>query len=371
MAGRILRTEPRTDKAVQAPPIRLMIVDDSAVARAVLARMISQDPAFEIVDAVAGAAEALDRLDRLAEPLDVILLDIEMPGRSGIAVLPELIARSGGARVLIVSALADDGAAATVEALTLGAADTLAKPGRGSFGGQFSEILRDRLQRLGRLDGAGAAAPGRPAAAPRPALPAARLRAGHRRLDCVAIGASTGGLHAIAALLRALPVAFDVPILITQHLPSAFMPFFADQMQGLSGRRAMIAREGMPIQPGRLHIAPGHAHLCVEDRDGRVAVRLPQHRSETGCLPSVDPMFSSAASVYGAGAVGVVLSGMGRDGSAGARDLVDAGADVFAQDIASSVIWGMPGSVARGGLASAVLPPAGIARFLQRRRERP
>ena len=134
-------------------------------------------------------------------------------------------------------------------------------------------------------------------------------------------------------------------------------------------RQALVAREGMPIQPGRLHIAPGHAHLCVEDRNGRVAARLLQHRTESGCLPSVDPMFTSVASVYGASAVGVVLSGMGRDGSVGAHVLADAGGDVFAQDIESSVVWGMPGSVAKAGLASAVLPPAEIARLLQRRWE--
>ncbi len=368
MVGRTLRTEAQSGTRPDARPIRLMIVDDSAVARAVLARMISQDPAFEIVDSAASAAEAIARLGNLAEPLDVILLDIEMPGRSGIAALPDLIEGSG-ARVLIVSALADDGAAATVEALTLGAADTLAKPGTGSFGGQFSEILRERLLRLGRPESSGTTMIERSVDMPRPISPALRLRAGDRPLDCIAIGASTGGLHAIAALLRALPATLDVPILITQHLPAVFMPFFADQMQTLSGRKALVAREGMPVQPGRLHIAPGHAHLCVEDRDGRVAVRLLQHRTETGCLPSVDPMFSSIASVYGATAVGVVLSGMGRDGSAGARDLASAGADVFAQDVETSVVWGMPGSVAKSGLASAVLPPAEIAHILQKRWE--
>jgi two-component system chemotaxis response regulator CheB len=369
MAGEPLRKPARSGSDAGVRPIRLMIVDDSAVARAVLARMISQDPGFEIVDAVSGATEAIHRLATLTEPLDVILLDIEMPGRSGLSALPDLIERSGGARIMIVSALADDGAAASVEALTMGAADTLAKPGAGSFGGQFSEILRQRLARLGRVDRAAEVAIERPAATLRALTSPMRLRAERQALGCIAIGASTGGLHAIAALLRALPAALDVPILITQHLPAAFMPFFADQMQSLSGRKALVAREGMPIQRGRLHIAPGHAHLCVEDRDGRIAVRLLQHRTETGCLPSVDPMFSTAAQVYGAAAVGVVLSGMGRDGSAGALDLTNAGADVFAQDVETSVVWGMPGSIAKAGLASAVLPPAEIAKLLQRRWE--
>lgn len=347
--------------------IRVMIVDDSAVVRGLVTRLLESDGTIQVLASASNGQMAVSALERT--DIDVILLDIEMPGRSGIAALPDLIEGSGGARVLIVSALADDGAAATVEALTLGAADTLAKPGTGSFGGQFSEILRERLLRLGRPESSGTTMIERSVDMPRPISPALRLRAGDRPLDCIAIGASTGGLHAIAALLRALPATLDVPILITQHLPAVFMPFFADQMQTLSGRKALVAREGMPVQPGRLHIAPGHAHLCVEDRDGRVAVRLLQHRTETGCLPSVDPMFSSIASVYGATAVGVVLSGMGRDGSAGARDLASAGADVFAQDVETSVVWGMPGSVAKSGLASAVLPPAEIAHILQKRWE--
>jgi two-component system chemotaxis response regulator CheB len=346
----------------------LLIVDDSAVARAVLARMISQHDCFEIVDAVASAADALARLAMPDGAVDVILLDIEMPGRSGIAALPDLIERSGGARVLVVSALADDGAAATVEALTLGAADTLPKPGVGSFGGQFSEVLRERLLRLGRAETVRPVE--RPTSAIRLTYPLAPIRADDRALECIAIGGSTGGPHAIAALLRALPAALDVPILVTQHLPAAFMPIFAGQIESLSGRKTVVAREGMTIAHGRVHIAPGHAHLCVERIDNDVIVRLRQHVVSSGCLPSVDPMFTTVAAAYGAAVAGVVMSGMGRDGTVGARDLIEAGADLWAQDAESSVIWGMPGSVAKAGLAVAVLPPDGIARRLQRRWER-
>lgn len=359
--------EPGPDSAVS--PIRLLIVDDSAVARAVLARMISQDPIFEIVDAVASAQMAIDRLALLAKLVDVILLDIEMPGRSGIAALPELIARSDGARVMVVSAVAEEGAAATVEALTLGAADTLAKPGTGTFGGRFAEVLRDRLIKLGRRDETPRAID---AEAPRvrPAPSPISLRAADKPLDCIAIGASTGGLHALARLLRALPQSLEAPILITQHLPEAFMSYFAEQMQSISGRKAVVARPGMPVLAGRIHVAPGNAHLCVENIDGKHSIYLPNHPASSGCLPSVDPMFESIATSYGDHAAGVVLSGMGRDGSEGARNMVDAGADVFAQDVETSVVWGMPGSIARAGIASAVLPPEDIARLLQRRWER-
>ncbi|RJF85484.1 chemotaxis-specific protein-glutamate methyltransferase CheB [Sphingomonas cavernae] len=343
-----------------------MIVDDSAVARAVLARMISGNPAFEIVDQVAGAQEALDSLARVS--VDVILLDIEMPGRNGIAALPELIEKSQGARILIVSALAEEGAATTVEALTLGAADTLAKPGRNAFGGRFSEILCERLMRLGT---AGAAvAPGMPRQ-PQPLealVPVSEPRSDLGPIQCVAIGASTGGLHAITEFFRALPDSFDAPILITQHLPEVFMPFFAQQLRGSTGRKAVVAREGMTIERGVLHIAPGNAHLCVERHGARVVVRLSRQRVESRCLPSVDPMFDSVAEVYGDAAVGIVLSGMGRDGCIGADKLAATGAELLVQNIDSSVVWGMPGSIAKAGIATAVLPPAAIATHLGKRR---
>lgn len=346
--------------------IRLLIVDDSAVARAVLARMISQNPAFEIVDAVVGAREALDRLETTR--VDVILLDIEMPGWNGIAALPEIIARAQGARILIVSALAEEGAAATVEALTLGAADTLAKPGKGSFGGKFSEILCDRLLRLGHAEGAARPEKRRPR--PLETIVPLAPRTSNEAVECVAIGASTGGLHALAELLRALPPGFDAPILITQHLPAVFMQFFAEQMAACSGREAVVARDGMPLKPGRLHVAPGEAHLCVERHGGRVSVVLKQRKVESGCLPSVDPMFESVAQVFGKSAVGVVLSGMGRDGALGAERLSAAGGELLVQNIDTSVVWGMPGAIAKAGLANAVLAPADIARQLAKRRPR-
>ncbi|WP_348636250.1 chemotaxis-specific protein-glutamate methyltransferase CheB [Sphingomonas sp. LaA6.9] len=366
MASQPLFTGKRPDTEAEPRKIRLMIVDDSAVARAVLARMISTNPAFEIVDQVASAQEALDSLARVQ--VDVILLDIEMPGRNGIAALPELIEKSDGARILIVSALAEEGAAATIEALTLGAADTLAKPGRNAFGGRFSEILCERLLRLGNADSV--AAPGQ-TRLPQPLEALVRVsepRADLGPIQCVAIGASTGGLHAITEFFRALPDDFDAPILITQHLPDVFMPFFAQQLHSSTGRKVVVAREGMTIERGMLYIAPGNAHLCVERHDKRVVVRLSRQRVESRCLPSVDPMFDSIADVYGDGAVGVVLSGMGRDGCIGAERLAATGAELLVQNIDSSVVWGMPGSVAKAGIATAVLPPAAIAAHLAKRR---
>jgi two-component system chemotaxis response regulator CheB len=342
-------------------PIRLLIVDDSAVARAVFARMVGDRPEFEIAATVPGADAALAVLAQTR--VDIIILDIEMPGQDGLTALPGLLAASRGARVLIVSSSAEQGAAATVQALTLGAADTLAKPGASAFGGSFAETLADKLIRIGHAPSGESSS-----ARAREPLPPFRLRGvGEHRVGCVAIGASTGGLHALSDLLRGLPPGFAPPILITQHLPPAFMSIFAAQVQDMAGRPTTVARPGMALARGRILVAPGEGHLSVELAGGMPRVRITQERVESGCLPSVDPMLASVAEVFGTGAVGVVLSGMGRDGLRGAERLAAAGADIFVQDRESSVVWGMPGAVATANQASAILPPFQIADMIARR----
>ncbi len=351
-----------------AGPIRLLIVDDSAVARAVFARMVGSRPEFEIAATVASAAAALDFL--AGARVDIILLDIEMPGQDGLTALPAILAASAGARVLIVSSSAEQGAVATIRALTLGAADTLAKPGASAFGGRFADVLAEKLLRLGRAvhgpcirqaaeaggDGAGGDAG------------AARLRPlADGPIDCLAVGASTGGLHALSELLGALPPGFAAPILITQHLPPAFMSFFAAQIAEMAHRPAEVARPGARILPGRCYVAPGIGHLGVETVGGAVRIRITDERVASGCMPSVDPMFMAVAEIYGPRALGVVLSGMGRDGAQGAARLTDSGASVIAQNRDTSVVWGMPGAVVSAGLASAVLPPRQIAELIARR----
>lgn len=337
------------------PPIRLMIVDDSPVARAVLSRMVGAQQGFEIVAVAGNAAEALDALRGIR--VDIVLLDLEMPGMSGLEALPEILEAGAGARVLVVSSLCERGAEATVRALALGAADTLPKPGTGAFAGRFAEVLVERLRKIGRV-GSGPRAP-----ADGVAQPPIRLRAmPDAPLGCVAIGASTGGLHAIGEFLSALPAAIGVPIFVTQHLPPLFMPFFARQIEAACGRSTVVAEEGGVATADRIHVAPGDAHLLVERRRAGVTLRLSRQRSASGCLPSVDPMLAAVAEAYGQGAVGVVLSGIGRDGLSGARRLVECGGSMLAQDRRSAAVWGMPRGVAEAGLASAVLAPADLAR---------
>ncbi|NNM75701.1 chemotaxis-specific protein-glutamate methyltransferase CheB [Sphingomonas sp. ID1715] len=347
--------------AAEARPIRLLIVDDSAVARAVFARMVGDRREFEIAATVPSASAALVFL--ASQRVDIILLDIEMPGQDGLTALPALLEASRGARVLIVSSSAEQGAEATIRALTLGAADTLAKPGAGTFGGRFADLLAEKLIRIGHAPDAGAARE----CHRQPNAKVTLRRLGDNRVACLAIGASTGGLHALSDLLRGLPPSFAVPILITQHLPPSFMPIFAGQVQEMSGRPTAVARAGMPLARGRIIVAPGEGHLCVELGGGMPRVRITNERVESGCLPSVDPMFASVADVFGVSGIGVVLSGMGRDGLRGAEQLAAIGADLFVQDRDSSVVWGMPGAVATAGLASAMLPPFQIADLLSRR----
>ncbi|MEG3177556.1 chemotaxis-specific protein-glutamate methyltransferase CheB [Sphingomonas sp. RB3P16] len=339
-------------------PSRILIVDDSAVARAVIERAIADTRQFIVTGAVSNAAAALAFLAR--SRVDAIVLDIEMPGITGLAALPDLMAAGQGAKVLVVSSAARDGAAATIEALALGAADTLVKPEAGGFAGPFSCALIEKLTRLLAREAPVELAPlHRIATADSPTA---------QGFDIVAIGASTGGIHALSLVLRELPPSFPLPILITQHLPASFMRYFAAQIAVMANRPCDVATDSMRIRPGRVVVAPGDAHLRVVSTGDGAAIRLSRDSAGSGCLPSVDPMFDSLADVYGARALGIVLSGMGRDGSVGAKRLVARGGAVLVQDQASSVVWGMPGAIASAGIASAVLTPREIGQCVAARR---
>jgi two-component system chemotaxis response regulator CheB len=338
-------------------PLRLMIVDDSAVARAVLSRMISTYSEFEVVALAADAAEALDGLK--ANEVDIVLLDVEMPGASGLEALPDILAKGEGAQVLIVSSNCEDGAEAAVKALALGAADTLPKPGTGNFAGRFAEVLAERLRKIGRA-GREQKEAGRQRIT---SAPPSRLRPLPKdRPRCLALGASTGGLHALNEFLAALPPAVDAPILITQHLPPVFMPYFARQIEKASGRHTRVARNGTRLKGGEVLVAPGDAHLGLRRHGGHVSVELVDAPASSGCMPSVDTMLASLAEAYGKFGLAVVFSGMGRDGLVGSALLSERGGAVFVQDQHSSAVWGMPRAVADAGLASAVLPPKDLAR---------
>jgi two-component system chemotaxis response regulator CheB len=182
------------------------------------------------------------------------------------------------------------------------------------------------------------------------------------QIGLLAIGASTGGIHALATFFQALPPRIGVPILVTQHLPAPFMPVFARQLGVAARRETLVAEDGMALAPDRILVAPGDAHLAVEAVSGGHVANLLNHPVSSGCMPSVDPMFASAGEVFGAGALGVILTGMGKDGLEGAAKLVANGGSVLAQDEESCAVWGMPRAIIEAGLASAVMPPEKIAR---------
>ncbi|MBV9529141.1 chemotaxis-specific protein-glutamate methyltransferase CheB [Sphingomonas sp.] len=337
-----------------------MIVDDSMIARAVLSRMVEGDGGFEIA-AVAGTAEdAIAALHQVR--VDIVILDLEMPGAGGLKSIPRILAAAGGAKVMIVSSLAEEGAEQTIAALALGAADTLPKPGTGRFNGRFSEILLSKLKALGY-----ASAPTELRAGSSSLLPLRPMAADP--IEILAIGASTGGIHALAALFQALPRRIGVPILVTQHLPPPFMPVFARQLAVAAHRPASVAEDGMILAADEILLAPGDAHLTLDVSGDDVVVHLSDGRPSSGCMPSVDPMLASVGAVYGERALGVVLTGMGRDGVEGASRLVSRGGSVIVQDEGSCAVWGMPRAILDAGLACAALPPDKIARRIAARTE--
>lgn len=341
----------RFDEATRGK-VRVFVVDDSSMIRAVYARVLGQDLGIELVGSASSAEDALAQLGSLH--VHVVLLDLEMPGMGGMRALPEIIKRSNGAKVMVVSTLTADGAEQTVQALSLGAADTLQKPAPGGFDDSYRAGLIERIKVLGKRPLRRSAGVEAPPIVMRHSTLKLRTR-------IVAIGASTGGIHALRALLGALPPQIGVPILVTQHLPVAFLDAFARQLHECSGRQTVIAADGMEIAPDMIAVAPGNAHLCVERNGASSIVRLDTTPADNGCMPSVDPMFASLAEQFGGHGLGVVLTGMGRDGTEGARALVEAGGNVIVQNEASSVVWGMPGSIAKAGLASATLHPLDLA----------
>lgn len=337
-----------------ANPVRVLVVDDSPTVRAVFARLIETEADLALTASLGCAEDALEVLRET--PADVILLDLDMPGMGGLDAIPRLLEVAAPARILVVSSLAVRGAEHTLSALSLGAADTLAKPRPGEFGGEYRATLLRKIRLLGRV-----AKRARLKLEP-PAPPPLLRPCGSVTPHVLAIGASTGGIHAVGQLLSALPAFVTVPIFITQHLPGSFMEPFVRQLRAASGRHARVAENGLVVRPGQIIVAPGDAHLTVvASKEGPFVIRLEYGAVESGCRPSVDPMFASCAKLYGSHALGVVLSGMGRDGADGAARIVAGGGTILAQDAASSAVWGMPGAVANAGLASALLPPDQIA----------
>jgi len=342
------------------PPIRVAIVDDSAFVRELLTALISADPAFEVVGAACDPFEARD-LIKATRP-DVLTLDIEMPRMDGLTFLGNLM-RLRPIPTVMVSTLTERGADVTLRALELGAVDYIAKPSGTSpedFAAAGEELL-DKLKTAARAR-VRASQPAAPRARP-PALvtaPSAR-HAGF----LLAIGGSTGGTEAIREVIEALPA--DAPgTVITQHIPAMFSRRFAERLNDCSAMTVHEAEDGQPILQGHAYVAPGGYHLVVARGTNRWICRLTQSEQVHRQRPAVDVMFESVVRHAGANAIGVVLTGMGADGGAGLLQMREAGAHTIAQDEASSVVWGMPGTAVRLGAAVEVLPLGQIAQRLRK-----
>ena len=342
---------------------RIMVVDDSAVIRGLISRIVESDPDLAVVSSVGNGEMALTSLRR--SPVDVVVLDIEMPVMDGLTALPKLIAASPGTKVIMASTLTKQNAEVSLKALAMGAADYVAKPSAVRDMHGADSFKRELVEKVRTL-----AAAARRAGVPRPT--AASIRPQPRaasparitlrdmpvafRPDIIAIGSSTGGPQALFQLLGDLTGKVRQPIVITQHMPATFTTILAEHIGRQCGFEAVEGRDGDVLAGGRCYIAPGNFHMTVESRSGNSVIRLNQEPPENFCRPSVDVMLRSVVRAYGRNILTVILTGMGQDGLKGCQAAVQAGGIVLAQDEATSVVWGMPGAVATAGVCSAVLP---------------
>ncbi|MFZ0425550.1 MAG: chemotaxis response regulator protein-glutamate methylesterase [Xanthobacteraceae bacterium] len=362
-------------------PIRVMVVDDAVVVRSLLARWVDAEPDMRTVASLRTGREAVTRIDK--GDVDVVVLDIDMPELDGISALPLLLQKKRDLVVIMVSTLTRRSAEISLRALALGAADYIPKPETAretTTSASFRREFIEKIRTLGR---------GRPALrAPAPGTMAppqakASLVSRGRRSDlfrpesgavrlrpfslspprALVIGSSTGGPQALSVVVEKLPAAIDrAPVLIAQHMPPTFTTVLAEHLSRIGGRGAHEAEHGEPVLAGGIYVAPGGRHMrVVRGTDGGIRIALGDDPPINFCKPAVDALFTSAASVWGSACLALVLTGMGADGTAGAADIVAAGGSVIAQDEASSVVWGMPRSVAQAGVCSAVLPLEAIA----------
>jgi two-component system chemotaxis response regulator CheB len=327
-----------------------MICDDSAVIRSAIARILETDPAITVVAKVANGKIAIEELRR--NDVDVVILDIEMPVMDGMAALPLLLKADPGVRVIMASTLTTRGADIALRALRLGASDYVPKPSTiGTVGDDaFRRELLEKVKGLARLRQL--ASLQAPRAQQPPAVRAAP--AGVPRL--LALGSSTGGPQALFTLVQGLGRAVGVPVVLTQHMPASFTPILADHLTRLGEMPCNEARDGEALLPGRIYLAPGDRHLLIEGSRASLRARLSSDPPENFCRPSVDPMLRSAVAACEGRILVAMLTGMGHDGLAGTKQVIEAGGVAIAQDEATSVVWGMPGAIAQAGLCHAILP---------------
>ena len=322
-----------------------------------IAGLLASVPGLSVVGSAANGRIGMQMISAVKP--DVVVLDLEMPEMDGFQVLASLRATDPKLPVVIFSGSSRRRAMATLETLSLGTIDYVAKPsGLLGTGSTLQSTVKEMSQRIKVL---GATATRGDARHPDRSGPAARS------LRVVVIGISTGGPDALEALLAAIPGDFSAPLLIVQHMPAQFIGPLARRLDLRSPLSVREAVDGQVVEPGQAVIAPGEHHLIIRRQGDDVLVETQQGPPENSCCPAADVLFRSAAKQFGAGTLGVVMTGMGKDGLLGAEEIRRSGGRVLAQDQASSVVWSMPGHVARAGLADQILPPIQLADEIARR----
>jgi two-component system chemotaxis response regulator CheB len=345
-----------------AGPIRVLVVDDSAVVRKILDDVLASDPAVQVAGTASDGRIALTKIAMLKP--DLITLDVEMPNLSGLETIPEIRKLYPKLPIIMFSTLTERGATTTLDALSLGASDYVAKPtSSGNLTVTVERIKRDLLPKIKALcRWRPAAEKSLAPAVPRiVATPAIALPRSNAPIDILAIGTSTGGPNALAEVLPAIPKDFPIPIVIVQHMPPLFTRTLAERLASKSAIPIQEGAAGQKLVPGQAWIAPGDFHMTVERRGAVVQLATNQGAPENSCRPAVDVLFRSVAALYGSKALAVVLTGMGSDGVLGSQAIRERGGRVFVQDEATSVVWGMPGQVAAAGWADSIYPLQNIA----------
>jgi two-component system chemotaxis response regulator CheB len=357
-------------------PIRVMIVDDAAVVRRLLARWVDAEPDLTVAATLRTGREAVDQIESI-DP-DVVVLDVEMPELDGISALPLLLRKKRNLIVIMASALTRRCAEVSLRALSLGAADYVPKPETATdapTSAAFQRELIEKIRSLGGRDRARMARRSSQAAktslnrsAAVTVTPPFALRPFARVLpQALVIGSSTGGPQALTALIRQLTATLErAPILITQHMPPTFTTVLAEHLARVSGRSVREAEHGEAVVAGSVYVAPGGRHMRVARGRSGISIVLSDDPPINFCKPAVDPLLASASTCWGAGTLALILTGMGADGAEGAQKVVAAGGSVIAQNEATSAVWGMPRAVAQAGLCSAVLPLPEIGPAVER-----
>lgn len=343
--------------------IRVLVVDDAVVVRKIVTDTLSGDPDLDVVATAANGKIALQKIPQVNP--DILTLDIEMPEMDGLQTLAEARKIYPHLPIIMFSTLTERGGAKTLEALALGATDYVTKPANVGSVSVAMQRIRDELIPKIKMFCAKKAGVAEPATlVPKPAAkvstpfknPAVARKILHQKVDILAIGVSTGGPNALAELIPTLPGDLPVPVVMVQHMPPFFTKLLAERLTSKSPLDVQEGKAGEKIKPGQVWIAPGDFHMVLEKKADGVYLQTNQAPQENSCRPAVDPLFRSVSEIYGAKTLSVILTGMGSDGLIGCEHIKEKGGQVIVQDEESSVVWGMPGFVARAGLADEVLP---------------